>query len=282
MRKQAARASRLPAPPAKFAESFAPPPPTEAAAELEQAIAAWRKAADGDSGDEENNAGNELAHIAESYLRSTAAAPPLALDASELATALAALRLFQREYEDCSGDAIRADWPDYFPNEGGSQEVSPLGTDDIDDLCERLNFAAAASGTPHLLAVCQSTLTALENMTTDAFSKGGNKALRGGLRAAIAAHRAKPEIVIEVKGGIADVREYPTYADIRIVDWDAFDSGDHTLTGENAVIEELRAWIEANEPEWYVEQMEREADLDAQRAASKSAAARPRVKSNLL
>jgi len=47
-----------------------------------------------------------------------------------------------------------------------------------------------------------------------------------------------------------------------------FDSGDHTLTGENAVSEEYRAWLEANRPDWYAEQLIREKAIDAERAAS--------------
>ncbi len=58
---------------------------------------------------------------------------PITFDTEELATVLAALRLFQREYEDFSGDAIREAWPDHF------EGIEPLGTDDIDTLCERIN-----------------------------------------------------------------------------------------------------------------------------------------------
>jgi hypothetical protein len=57
------------------------------------------------------------------------------LDKSDVATILAALRLFQERYEDCSSDTIREDWPNHF------EGIPPLGTSDISTLCERINFA---------------------------------------------------------------------------------------------------------------------------------------------
>ena len=59
-------------------------------------------------------------------------------DPSNLATTLAALRLFQRDYEDCSSDAIYEVWGEHFTSDDGSM-IPPLGTDDIDKLCEELN-----------------------------------------------------------------------------------------------------------------------------------------------
>lgn len=74
------------------------------------------------------------------------------LDASDLATILAALRMFQRHYEDYPASDIAQDWPDHF--ELGEQVLDedgqvvewpvkpePLGSEDIGDLCERLNTA---------------------------------------------------------------------------------------------------------------------------------------------
>ena len=65
-------------------------------------------------------------------------------DASDLATTLAALRLFQREYEDCDSVAIAEAWPEHFTIEGEGEERTvtpqPLGTEDIDALCERINL----------------------------------------------------------------------------------------------------------------------------------------------
>jgi hypothetical protein len=61
------------------------------------------------------------------------ASNPLA-DTSNLATVLAALRLFQNTYDDKEADEIRADFPDHF------EGIEPLGTDDINALCEKLNF----------------------------------------------------------------------------------------------------------------------------------------------
>lgn len=76
------------------------------------------------------------------------------LDESDLATILAALRLFQREYEDCDSVTIADRWPMHFNvqvpgGERGGQDISeelvvvpqPLGSLDIDGLCERINFA---------------------------------------------------------------------------------------------------------------------------------------------
>jgi hypothetical protein len=76
------------------------------------------------------------------------------LDESDVATILAALRLFQREYEDCDSVHIADAWPMHFNvqspgGEVGGQDVSdelvvvpqPLGSEDIDALCERINTA---------------------------------------------------------------------------------------------------------------------------------------------
>jgi hypothetical protein len=57
------------------------------------------------------------------------------LDKSDLATILAALRCFQEKYENWNAKAIREDWPDHF------EGVKPLGTEDISELCERINTA---------------------------------------------------------------------------------------------------------------------------------------------
>jgi hypothetical protein len=70
------------------------------------------------------------------------------LDSSELATVLAALRLFQREYEDHDATSIAEAWPMHFdaqvnPLDSDESEVvpQPLGSLDIDKLCERINCA---------------------------------------------------------------------------------------------------------------------------------------------
>ena len=83
---------------------------------------------------------------------STVAKKLVYLDDSDLATILAALRLFQTEYEDCDAVQIADAWPMHFNVQGnhgevGGQDVSdelrvvpePLGTEDIDALCERIN-----------------------------------------------------------------------------------------------------------------------------------------------
>lgn len=59
------------------------------------------------------------------------------LDSSDLATILAALRMFQKQYRDCDAEAIRADWPEHFADEAGFP-IEPLGSEDIDALCERI------------------------------------------------------------------------------------------------------------------------------------------------
>jgi hypothetical protein len=76
------------------------------------------------------------------------------LDASDVATILAALRMFQEAYEDYDATSIAEDWPNHFEvqspgGEVGGQDVSdelivvpqPLGSEDIDALCERINCA---------------------------------------------------------------------------------------------------------------------------------------------
>jgi hypothetical protein len=62
---------------------------------------------------------------------------PLA-DASNLATILAALRLFQRTYEGSEAEDIYEAFPEHFEPVDGKQPM-PLGTEDIDTLCEQLN-----------------------------------------------------------------------------------------------------------------------------------------------
>lgn len=51
----------------------------------------------------------------------------------DLATILAALRLFQRTYAGQKAAAIRKDWPEHF------RGIRPLSTEDIDRLCEEMN-----------------------------------------------------------------------------------------------------------------------------------------------
>lgn len=62
----------------------------------------------------------------------------IAFDPSERATVLASLRLFQKQYDSCNSDAIRADWPEHFTADDGST-IPPLGSEDIDALCESIN-----------------------------------------------------------------------------------------------------------------------------------------------
>lgn len=61
----------------------------------------------------------------------------ITLDTNELATVLAALRLFQREFEDRNAFDIRESLPDHF-----ADGIMPLGTADIDTLCEKINTPA--------------------------------------------------------------------------------------------------------------------------------------------
>jgi hypothetical protein len=150
------------------------------------------------------------------------------LEASELATTLAALRLFQRTYEGKEGREIAEAWPEHFnlvdPPEDDPDwvvEPPPLGTDDINTLCERLNCPPAPA--------------------------------------------PPAQVVIEISGGAANVTTCPDNVKVQIVDWDMFESGDHTITGENAVTEEYRAWLQANRPEWYASQLNREAEIMAEK-----------------
>lgn len=59
-------------------------------------------------------------------------------DPSNLATVLAALRLFQRTYDGYAAKHIYDAFPDHFKAADGST-IEPLGTDDIDALCVDLN-----------------------------------------------------------------------------------------------------------------------------------------------
>ena len=57
------------------------------------------------------------------------------VNGEDVATILAALRFFQEEYEGKSARTIREEWPNHF------QGIKPLSTEDISDLCERINCA---------------------------------------------------------------------------------------------------------------------------------------------
>jgi hypothetical protein len=65
-------------------------------------------------------------------------------DPSNLATVLAALRLFQRTYEDHEAKDIYDAFPDHFAPVNGKQP-EPLSTDDIDALCVDLNCGTPAA-----------------------------------------------------------------------------------------------------------------------------------------
>jgi hypothetical protein len=72
-------------------------------------------------------------------------------DESDMATVLAALRLFQHTYEDCDSRTIAAAWPEHFQITGdGESDVNPppLGTDDIDTLCEAINCTSSEPAEP--------------------------------------------------------------------------------------------------------------------------------------
>ena len=64
--------------------------------------------------------------------------PKRKLGPSDIATILAALRLFQREYEGVSAEDIRDQW-DHFADTKANKFSEPLGTDDISALCEEIN-----------------------------------------------------------------------------------------------------------------------------------------------
>lgn len=62
------------------------------------------------------------------------------LDASDLATIIVGLRMFQQKYDGLSATVIFADWPDHFsPDVESAKPGCPLGSEDIDKLCEQLN-----------------------------------------------------------------------------------------------------------------------------------------------
>lgn len=67
------------------------------------------------------------------------------LDSSDVATILAALRLFQSYYQDHDAHSIADAWPMHFNVQGDGEESvvvpEPLGSEDIDALCERINCA---------------------------------------------------------------------------------------------------------------------------------------------
>jgi len=65
------------------------------------------------------------------------------LDDSDVATILAALRLFQQTYDGYDALQIAEFWPDHFyvrrgrrPSDEPTIEPAPLGTADIEDLCK--------------------------------------------------------------------------------------------------------------------------------------------------
>lgn len=60
------------------------------------------------------------------------------LDKSDIATILAALRLFQEKYENDDEHAVYEDWEEHFTDDDG-ELIAPLGSDDINTLCEEIN-----------------------------------------------------------------------------------------------------------------------------------------------
>jgi hypothetical protein len=70
------------------------------------------------------------------------------VDAGGSSTIVAALRLFQRTYEYRDDEVLSEDFPEMFTAEhlrfGVVVEPTPLCTDDIDDLCERLSGVGGA------------------------------------------------------------------------------------------------------------------------------------------
>ncbi|HVI07007.1 MAG TPA: hypothetical protein VND65_01810 [Candidatus Binatia bacterium] len=56
------------------------------------------------------------------------------LDASDVATILAALRAFQERFVDQDAEAMRKAYPEHF------EDVAPLGSEDIDTLCQEINL----------------------------------------------------------------------------------------------------------------------------------------------
>jgi hypothetical protein len=62
-------------------------------------------------------------------------------------TIVAALKLFQKTYRYCDVETISADFPEIFTAEhfrfGVVAEPTPLGTGDIDELCEQLDCSDA-------------------------------------------------------------------------------------------------------------------------------------------
>lgn len=60
------------------------------------------------------------------------------LDQSDIATILAALRLFQETYENEDAAAIYEDWEEHFTDED-NRMIKPLGSDDINTLCREIN-----------------------------------------------------------------------------------------------------------------------------------------------
>ena len=55
------------------------------------------------------------------------------LNSEDIATILAALRFFQERYENVDAVILREDWPNHFDG------IKPLSTEDISELCERIN-----------------------------------------------------------------------------------------------------------------------------------------------
>jgi hypothetical protein len=88
--------------------------------------------------------------LAEKVKEQRAATAQANIDASDTATILAALRLFQRTYEGCDSATIARDFPEHFTEGMQSVQPWPLGTEDIDDLCERINLDPCGFYSPTL------------------------------------------------------------------------------------------------------------------------------------
>lgn len=128
---------------------------------------------------------------------------------NDVATVLAALRLFQRTYDNMGSEQIIDEWPDHFGQ--WRTPLAPLGSEDIDDLCERINGARDEA----LRAVF-----------------GEQK--KGAAQPAATTTQTQPakpdqlKVVVEVEGGIAEVTSCPDSVEVEIIDHDASedDEGD--------------------------------------------------------
>lgn len=193
---------------------------------------------------------------------------------SDLATILASLRLFQKKYFDCGSDSIRADFPEHFA------DCSPLGSEDIDALCERLNSEEPNKEAEQVASLRmlvseipgQESYDELDRQTAIDFVRAATAVLYEGYEPEVL-DGIQPRVLVTISGGAGEVAENVGGVIVDILDYDNVsvtvcecgESGKRDLQLSPAEL----AYIRAHDDAGFVERVEAalvlsEAELEAQ------------------